>query len=557
MEKIDGIIADIDNKKFFVGTVSFQDGKIVSIQQTGSSYYISPAEKLPFILPGFIDSHVHLEMTQLSPAEYARASLSQGVVGALVDVHDLACIGGRIAVEKIIDNSKEVPFYFGFGAPSEFNENYSLSDMEELLKKEEVTHVGEIQDFPSVILGEPYVQSIYSLAAKYNKPIDGYAPGITGKSLEDYCKSPVSTDNAFCSTENAIEKIQHGLKFQLQTRDAVDFLGRSELFDDYSEKMMLCSDKIYSTNIARGYINKSVAKSVRANHNVFNVLQAACITPVKHYGLKSGTLHAGDSADFILVDNCSDFNVLKTYIGGRCVYDNLNLKSEGYQLLSLASVPPVCNKLDLGFSLKVDSVKPEQIAVKTSLSKIAPVNVIDLSSDEIRGTFRQEEMSVKNGLIDIDVTKDLLKVVAVNRNDSSKLAAGFVHGFGFKNGAFATTFTHGSHDIVAVGTSDEDIIQALNTVISIGGGMCVVRDKKTVVNVVLEQGGVLTGRPAEMTAIQMNILISSIKIELNPAIRHTVRAVTYITESSTPTARISHQGLYNVASQEFVPVVME
>ncbi len=557
MEKIDGIIADIDNKKFFVGTVFFQDGKITSIEKTGSSYYLFPSEKLPFILPGFIDSHVHLEMTQLSPAEYARASLSQGVIGALIDAHDLACIAGRSVIEKVIDNSRQSPFYFGFGAPSVFNEKYTLSDMEELLKRKEVTHIGEIRDFPSIILNERHVQEIFALASKYNKPIDGYAPGVTGNSLDEYCKSPVSADHSFCSTENALEKIQKGLKFQLQTRDAVDFLGRGELFDDCSKEMMLCSDKIYSTNIARGYINKSVAKSVRANHNVFNVLETACITPVKHYGLKTGTLHPGDNADFIVVDNCSDFNVLKTYIGGKCVYDNSELKTEGYQLSSLASVAPALEKLKLDSDLQIKEISVEQIQVKTEHKNLAPVNVVDLSMDEIRGTFRQEEMTVQDGVVGIDVSKDLLKVVAIDRNDSTRMTVGFVHGFGFKNGAFALTFTHGTHDIIAVGVSDEDIVQAVNKVIETKGGMCVVRDKKVVRNVVFEQAGILTNRPAELVAIEMNMLTSSIKIELCPSIRHTIRAITHLTDISSPTARITSKGLYNVASQEYIPVVVQ
>ena len=556
-ESIYGNIVDIRGKKIFPGSVTVQDGRIARIAKAEASDLasFSFSGKTPFILPGFIDSFTRLEMTQLSPCEYARKALTQGVIGALCDCGDSTSVLGKKGILAMIANAAQSPFYFGFSAPATLHKPvYSASDVEALLAKPEVTHLGQISDFPSVILHDRTIEQLFAVAAKYNKPADGYAPGVTHLNLAEYCKSPVSTDHACRSYDDAVEKISAGLIVQVPTRDKLDFASMLPLFNKYADKLMLCSDIIFGINVDRGYLNSNVAEAVRAGCNVFGVLEAACINPVEHYRLQCGTLREGDSADFIVIDRFESCNVLKTYIKGECVYD--------------ANEKPVVRRperpLEIMNRFSAKPISKEDIAVPVvtgrnsrSLSVcIRPnVNIIDTCDGELNTVRMTMPMSSKYGFLYSDAKRDIIKTVLVNRYGNQSPVTVFTHGFGFLRGAFAMSISHEEQHIVAAGVSDDDIILAVNKVIELKGGMVLAVDGKIKSEVPLPFAGLMSIQSAEEISRDGGIFFSVLRKEMGCRIAHPVRTLSYIADIDIPTIKVTARGLFNVVEQEFIPLI--
>lgn len=544
MNYIDGIIIDIENKTSFPGSVVIDDDRILEIKKADVYEILSDrfSKKLPYILPGFIDSHLHLDLTKVSPSEYARLAFSQGVVGAVVDCHDIVSVIGKNGLLTLIENSKNTPFYFGFSAPSRITNGYTVNDIAELLSMDEVTHLGEIKDFPSVILHEQYLEQLYNLAKKYNKPIDGYAPGVTRHNLIEYCKSPISTDHECYSYEDTLEKILAGLKVQIQTRTNFEFSQLKKIFEDYSENLMLCSQIIFGPNIPKGYLNKSVKQLINLDFDIFSVLKAACINPIKHYKLKTGCLKKGDYADFILVDSSYNFEVLKTYIKGKCVYDQNNIVKSELNLLK--PVETIKSKFISQDDIKIISEKD-----------FVDVNVINAVDDEINTVRSIFRMTVKNGLICSDTKQDILKTVLVDRKGVSKPSVAFVHGFGIKHGALAISISHDEHNLTSVGVKDKDIVVAMNRVIEIGGGFVYAIDGKVVAEIPLKFAGLISTLTAEELTEQFEKVRPIIRDKMKCTIKHPIHTLSYLSDIEIPSLKLSLKGLFNVPGQEFIDLV--
>jgi len=545
MGVVDGIIVDVVNRTSFPGTVTYKDGVITDIKKAEVNQLLSYrfSQKLTYILPPFIDSHLHLDMTMLSPCEYARLALSQGVAGAIVDCHDISSVLGKKGILALIENSKKSPFYFGFSAPANiFPGVYEEKDIEELLKLDEVTHLGEIKDFPSVILHEDIPQRLFELAVKLNKKIDGHAPGLTGVNLKEFCLTPVSTDHEVRSFEEGYEKIKAGLKLEIQTRDSVNFLSMKDLVEKFPHKTMLCSEIVFGPNIKKkGYLNEAVKKLVNYGVDVFNVLQASCVNPVKHYGLKCGLLQKGDSADFIVIDGFSNFNVLKTYIKGECVFD--------------------CEHGDLSVSPKVELKPLNNVTAKKITEKDIEVicnlpevklNVIDAVDDELNTIKSTFTVKTSDNKIISDISNDILKVVLVSRTKSFNPVAGFVHGFGIKKGAFAISLAHEEHNFGCVGYDDRDIVTAINRLIELKGGMVYALDGKVICQVRLDFGGIISTSTSEAFEEEFSKTREIMRHRLECTIKHPIRTLSYLFNTSVPSLKLSPKGLFSVPEQEII-----
>ncbi len=548
MGVVDGIIIDIFNRTSYPGTVCFENGVITQIKKADLNQLLSLrfSKKLPYILPPFIDSHLHIDMTFICPSQYAKLALSRGVAGALVESHDITAVLGRKGVEGLIENSKDVPFYFGFGAPSDTVPGiYSFDDIERLLKRDEVTHLGELKDFPSVILHEEKAEALFALAKKYNKAVDGHAPGLTGNNLKEYCNSSVSADHEVRSYEEGYEKIKAGLNVQIQTRDAVDFLSMKDLIENFPEKTMLCSEIVFGPNIKKkGYINDAAAKLVNFGCDVFNVLEAACVNPVKHYGLKSGLLRPGDSADFIVVDSAVNFNVLQTWVKGECVFDieNLNAKTIEDKLL----------KPSFG-NIKAQKITADDLKISCPEEEVK-LNVIDANTDEYNTVKSVFNVKSRNGYLESDIEKDILKVILVSRTKEKERSVAFIHGFGMKQGAFAMSITHDEHNFTCVGADDEDMAVAVNHLIDIKGGFVYASGGKVICEVPLSYGGIVSTKTSDELSEEYGKTHEVMRIKLGCTIRHPIRTLSYLFDTTIPSLKMNLKGLFSVAEQEQIPL---
>jgi adenine deaminase len=465
---VTGNLVDIPNKHIFGATLWIEDGHIKRIE--ASSEPINTA--LPYIMPGFIDSHVHIESSMLVPSEFARLAVLHGTVGTISDPHEIANVCGVAGVEFMIENGKQTPFKFFFGAPScvpatifetagaEVNEK----EVDALLSRPEIYYLSEMMNFPGVLHNDPLVIAKIKAAQKHNKPVDGHAPGLRGEAAKKYIDAGISTDHECFTIEEALEKLEYGMHIIIREGSAAkNFEALYSIIDTHTNKVMLCSDDKHPDSLAAGHINTICARAVAKGLDVFNILQTACINPVKHYKLPVGLLNPGDPADFIVVKDLVHFEVTSTYMNGELVADN------GISNIKSVATNPINN---------FDCKKIETAALTVSENEYPNKNGLIPVIEALDGQLITNKLmltgSLQNGNWVTDTSNDILKIVVVNRYHPAPIAKAFIKNFGLTHGAIASSVAHDSHNIVAVGVDDASIAAAVNLVIEAGGGVSVV-----------------------------------------------------------------------------------
>jgi adenine deaminase len=462
--KLKGQVVDIPGKNIFYGEVSVVDGKIESINSINPPPHEISAGG--FILPGFIDSHVHIESSMLVPSEFAKLAVVHGTVGTISDPHEIANVCGLEGVEFMIANGKTVSFKFHFGAPScvpatifeTAGAALMADDVDLLLQKKEIHYLSEMMNFPGVLFGDEEVYKKIAAAKKYGKPVDGHAPGLMGENAKKYIDAGISTDHECFTAEEALDKLKYGMKILIREGSAAkNFEALIDLMHDHYNMMMFCSDDKHPDSLAAGHINQLCARAVAKGIDVFKVLQAACINPVSHYNMNIGLLKAGDAADFIVVEDLINFNVMQTYIDGELVAEN------GKSLV----ISPTSELLN-NFDCEQKSISDFRFEISDLGEEVFAIEALD-------GQLITNKIAcnpiVKNGFYEADAANDILKIVVVNRYKNAPVAKAFIKNFGLKQGAIASSVAHDSHNIVAVGVDDESICKAVNAVITESGGV--------------------------------------------------------------------------------------
>ncbi|MDF1547777.1 MAG: adenine deaminase [Bacteroidales bacterium] len=458
--KIKGNYVDVIKREIFKAEIEIRNQRILSVQTIQNCPDV-------YILPGIVDAHVHIESSMLTPQEFARIAVKHGTVASVSDPHEIANVMGVAGVDFMIKDASKTPFKFHFGAPScvpatSFETaGYTLSskEVEELLKRDEIKYLSEMMNFPGVIYNDEEVHKKLVAARLLNKPIDGHAPGLKGDDLVKYSNGGITTDHESTSAQEAIDKIKLGIKLQIREGSAAkNFDSLIEVIAQYPDDVMLCTDDCHPDDLIERHIIHQIKRAVLKGYDFFDVLRAATFNPIKHYNLEVGMLQTGDFADFIVVDNLKDFNVLQTCINGELVFD------KGISLLKTRAIAPINN-----FSCA--PVSAEDIMVKDQKKDIKVILAFD--GDLYTGIEFASPL-VENGCIISDVTKDVLKIVLVNRYTPSKPVVAFIKNFNLKKGAIAGSVAHDSHNIIAVGVSDEDIVVAINSVIESKGGIVAV-----------------------------------------------------------------------------------
>lgn len=482
MKTVTGNLVDLHQQKIYPADISIEGERIVAIHPASQ-----PETNLPFILPGFVDAHVHIESSMLIPSEFARLAVVHGTVATVSDPHEIANVCGSKGVEFMIENGKTVPFKFNFGAPScvpatVFETAGAALDseaVEALLHREDVLYLSEMMNFPGVLNGDPEVMKKIAAAKKWNKPVDGHAPGLRGEAAKQYIDAGISTDHECFTAEEALEKLQFGMKILVREGSAAkNFEALISLLDEYPEKMMFCTDDMHPDNLVLGHINRLCARAVAKGIDVFKVLRAACLNPVAHYKLKVGLLRQNDFADFIVVKDLAHFEVVQTYINGQLVADNGKTQIER-KPLPLGSVVN---------NFHCQSKRPTDFAVPFSNQETIPV--IEALDGQLITNQVLVTPNVKSGNIVSDTDADVLKIVVVNRYKEAPIAKAFIRNFGLKTGAIASSVAHDSHNIVAVGVDDEAICRAVNLVIEKQGGVSCVGETERIVP--LPVGGLMS-----------------------------------------------------------------
>jgi adenine deaminase len=465
-----GQYVDILAKHIYPATITIQNGVIQSIV---------PCENAPnqFIMPGFIDSHVHIESSMLIPSAFAKLAVVHGTIGTISDPHEIANVCGVEGVHYMINNGKKVPFHFFFGAPScvpatTFETAGAIIDSDAvatLLANKDIYYLSEMMNFPGVLYKDEEVMKKIAAAHKLGKPVDGHAPGLIGDQAKQYIQAGISTDHECFTIEEAVDKLSYGMKILIREGSAAkNFEALYELLDDHPHMMMLCSDDKHPDSLLEGHINTLCARAVAKGIDVFNVLRAACINPVLHYKLPTGEARVGDPANFIVVEDLKSFKVKQTYINGKLVAEN------GKSFVPFIEENPI-NLFDTS-PISINDIKIGRHQYPTNDAGDIPV-IEAIDGQLITNCLWMQTTLIENQICS-NTQEDVLKMVVYNRYCKVAPKMAFIKNFGFKEGAIASTVAHDSHNIIAVGVDDESIVKAINLVIAEKGGICCVNNKE-------------------------------------------------------------------------------
>ncbi len=540
-QKITGKIVDIRSKKIFDGEVEFDNGKIIAVTRINES----TNKPVNYILPGFTDSHVHVESSMLVPSEFAKLAVVHGTVATISDPHEIANVCGMEGVEFMIENGKSVPFKFHFGAPScvpatifeTAGAALNADDVDVLLQKPEIKYLSEMMNFPGVLFNDEEVMKKIASAKKYNKPVDGHAPGLRGVDAKKYIDAGISTDHECFTAEEALDKLNFGMKILVREGSAAkNFEALIGLMNEHYERMMFCSDDKHPDSLVEGHINQLCARAVAKGIDVFKVLQAACINPVEHYKMDVGTLNVGDDADFIVLEDLKDFKVQQTYINGQLVAENGKSLIETKRSAAINQFS--CEeKVMTEFEIKHNEEK--EIYVIEALEGQLITNKLSVAP------------KVEHGNIISDVDNDILKMVVVNRYKQAPIAKSFVKNFGLKKGAIASTVAHDSHNIIAVGVDDESICRAVNLVIKEQGGVSAVSNSSSAV-LGLPVAGLMSNEDGYKVADDYTAIDKMTKAILGSALAAPFMTLSFMALLVIPHLKLSDLGLFDGDKFEFV-----
>ncbi len=538
-------LVDILNKSIYPASVTIADGRIQSIQPIEEREITTKG----YLMPGFIDSHVHIESSMLIPSEFARLAVVHGTVGTVSDPHEIANVCGMEGVEFMIANGKQVPFKFNFGAPScvpatifeTAGAALDSKDVTALLQKPEVKYLSEMMNFPGVLHKDPEVMKKIAAAHAAGKPVDGHAPGLMGDAAKQYIEAGISTDHECFSIEEALDKLEHGMKIIIREGSAAkNFEALADLIDDHPNSVLFCSDDKHPDSLVDGHINQLCARAISKGMDVFNVLKVACVNPVLHYKLDIGLLREGDTADFIIVEDLSAFNVIQTYI------DGVPLLANGKSIIESVQTDPI-NQFDC------EAISAAQLAIPEN--EYPSTNGLIPVIEALDGQLITNKLFLHGNLINehwvSDIEQDMLKMVVVNRYQKAPIAKCFIKSFGFKKGAIASTVAHDSHNIVAVGTDDEALTKAINLVIAAAGGVSCVDGKGNELLLPLPVAGLMSADDGYSVAARYTAIDSMAK-SLGSSLSAPFMTLSFMALLVIPHLKLSDKGLFDGDRFEFV-----
>lgn len=534
-----GNIVDLHVGRIYPGTVEVRDGVIARITPDSNRYDT-------YLLPGFVDAHIHVESSMLPPSEFARVAVTHGTVATVSDPHEIANVLGVAGVRYMIDDGLRVPFHFCVGAPScvpattfeTAGARLDAAAVEELLSDDQVAYLSEVMNVPGVLNGDPDLLAKLAAAKRLGKPIDGHAPGLRGDAARAYFAAGISTDHECFALDEALEKIGLGVKILIREGSAArNFEALHPLLRDHADRCMLCSDDKHPNDLERGHVNALVARAVAAGLPVMNALRAACVNPVEHYRLPTGLLRRGDRADFIEVGDLRTFGVRRTWIAGQLV------ARDGATLIrrTATSTPN---------QFHASPKSPADFAVP---GRGEHVNAIVPADGQLITRRVRERATLEDGHAIADPARDLLKIAVVNRyRGDAPPAVGFIRNVGLKRGAIASSVAHDSHNVVAVGASDEELARAVNEVIRHRGGLAVATPD-SVESLPLPIAGLMSDQPAPEVARRYAALDARAK-QLGCTLAAPFMTLSFMALLVIPELKLSDKGLFDGVAWRLIDV---
>lgn len=539
MTVIEGNLVDPVKREIYPAFLEIEDGVISDIK---------PAEKVTagrFIIPGFVDAHIHIESSMVVPAEFARLAVQHGTIATVSDPHEIANVCGIEGVEYMIENSRLVPMKFHFGAPScvpatDFETSGARLDFEEveqLLDREDILYLSEMMNWPAVLNDDPAVFAKLNAAKKRGKPIDGHAPGLMGERAKKYASAGITTDHECFTYEEGLDKIRCGMMIAIREGSAAkNFQSLIPLLGEFPDRIMFCSDDKHPDDLLEGHINQLAARAVAQGFDLFDVLSACSVNTIRHYNLPVGMLQKGDRADFAIVSDLEQFHVSETWIDGECVYN-------GSVQFSNPEAAPINH-------FTKSEVKNQDFEIRTDHDGLLEVPVIVALDGELITEKHMETLQADQGLILPDPDRDILKIALINRYKKSPVSVGFIKNFGLTAGAIASSVAHDSHNIIAVGTDDESLQRVVQLIMDHEGGIAVASPDGDEI-LPLPVGGIMSSEPAEQVAEKYKHLTERAKT-MGSKLQAPFMTISFMGLLVIPSLKMSDLGLFDGETFQFV-----
>lgn len=533
---IRGNLVNPFTEEIYPAEVEIQDGIIKCVRQIGGKFN-------QYILPGFIDAHIHIESSMLTPSRFAEAVVPHGTTSVVSDPHEIANVLGIRGINYMIKDSSHVPLNVFFTAPScvpatQFETSgavISSKEIDEILKDDEIVALGEMMNFPGVLSDDPEVMAKIAVAKKHQKPVDGHAPLLSGDGLCKYVAAGISTDHECTLKEEVIEKRKLGMNVMLRqgssAKNLPDLIGAGGDF--------IISDDKHPEDLLKGHVDLMLKEAVELGEDPVKAVKMVTFNPASHYGLNRGLIAPGKAADIVIVDDLKSFNVKEVYIAG-------NLSAcEGKSLF------PV-NPAELENTFKMSPKKPVHFEISSS-KKEEKVRVIDVIEGQLLTEKHETALPVECGKIRPDVEYDILKIAVLERYGHNRMTNAFVRGFGLKNGAIASSVAHDSHNIIAVGTNSQDMADAVNNLVKNNGGLVTVSNG-CIHSLKLPIGGLMSTRSAEDVAFKLEILHNA-AADMGCKLASPFMTMSFLALLVIPKLKVSDRGLFDVEKFDFVDVV--
>jgi len=540
IQQISGQVVDVLNRKIKSGTLYFKNGRVSHFEEGDAPTDI-------FIMPGFVDAHIHIESSMLTPYEFARVALKHGTVATVSDPHEIANVNGIEGVYYMLENAKEAKLKFNFGAPScvpatNFETSGAILDsnaVEELLKRDDIVYLSEMMNYPGVLFKDPEVMKKIAIAHQLGKPVDGHAPGLRGTDAANYIAAGISTDHECFTLEEALDKLQHGMKILIREGSAArNFEALHPLLKSHPEMCMFCCDDKHPDELLLNHINAHVNRAISLDYELFDVLNVACVNAVKHYNLNVGLLQPNDPADFILVDNLKNFNVTMTVINGEVVAEN-----------GVCFLEPKNHTIINNFNTSTKTILDFQLPIGGDT-----IRVIEALDGQLITRELHELVKSENGFVISDPSRDLLKMVVVNRYNESPPSIAFIKNFGLKRGAIASSVAHDSHNIIAVGADDESIMRAVNLLIKHTGGLSLI-DGDLEMSIPLPIAGLMSDQDCETIGRAYEKIDKQIKT-MGSTLRAPYMTLSFMALLVIPQLKLSDKGLFDGSTFKFTSVFL-
>lgn len=534
-------VVDLAARTVAPGEIRVVDGKIAAIEPLPAGEAVEG-----YLVPGFIDAHVHVESSMLVPTEFARAAVVHGTVGSVSDPHEIGNVLGVAGVEYMLAQGDQTPFKFCFGAPScvpattfeTAGATITVAEVEALLDDPRIGYLSEMMNFPGVLHGDPECLAKIKASLDRGKPVDGHAPGLRGEMATKYVAAGPTTDHECFTIEEARDKLAAGCKISIREGSAArNFDALAPLIAEHPGMVMLCSDDKHPDELEVGHINLLLRRAVAGGADAFDALRAACQTPVEHYALPIGLLRVGDPADFVEIDSLTEFNVRRTWIDGVLVAENGETQLPRIE-------PAVAN------NFVAREVRAEELMLPAA--GVSQLRVIEAIDGQLITNSLSVKPKVHAGNIVSDVANDVLKLVVVNRYADAEPAIAFIKNFGLTRGAIASSVAHDSHNVIAVGVDDTDISTAMSLVMENHGGLSAASHKDGVAEALpLPVAGLMaTGTCQEVGAAYG--MLDKLAKEWGSPLRAPYMTLSFMALLVIPSLKLSDKGLFDGDKFEFV-----